>query len=270
MYYYHYTFSFLLLSAAIIPANAFAPSVQPTRKASLRKSSVDDELEDLEKARANFEFLMQTEGLMKDDAILPLPHTPEEYTPRPLTGSSRQRRELEMALLASLSDSDEAIDELMALWMLERGQEAADELHKMTTVCSPGLVEEERILKGLMSEFGVHWAEPVSRLASLMYFKGNSAESEQWCEVAMAVKPWHFEVVHTHVMNALRNQDLAQAVRWQRKALPSLNPGTNNRARKAWVKQALKDARKSMEKAEVAASEKKKPKVYVRDTDMWQ
>ena len=60
-------------------------------------SSLDDELENLEEARSKFEFLMQTEGLMKDNMMVPLPHHPNEYTPRPLTEQSKQRREHEMS-----------------------------------------------------------------------------------------------------------------------------------------------------------------------------
>lgn len=265
---FHFSSSILLLCAA---THAFVPSsIQHRHHHTTTKSTVDDEMQDLERARQNFEFLLNTEGLIKDDAILPLPHSPEEYTPRPLTESSRQRRELEMELIAALKNSNEAVEELMALWMVERGMDGAEELHKMTNACSPGLVEEEKILRGLLDEYGIHWVEPVSRLASLMYFKGNSAESRQWCEIALAVKPWHFEVVHTHVLNALRNQDLAQAVRWQRRALPPLNPDTNNKARKAWVKRALKDAQTSLGKAEMAAMEKKKPTAFVKEKDMWQ
>lgn len=263
----------LLSAAATTTTNAFVPLQRPSNhNKALLKSTVDDELNDLEKARANFEFLLNTEGLIKDNAILPLPHKPEEYTPRPLTESSRQRRELEMQMIASLVDSDEAVQELMSLWMLERGTDAAEELEKMETICSPGLVQEEALLRELLDEFGIHWAEPVSRLASLMYFKGNSAESEQWCEIGLAVKPWHFEIVHTHVMNALRNNDLAGAIRWQRKGLPSLNPDTNNKARKAWVAQALKDAQESTDKAEMAAIAQKQQgrPSYVKETEAWQ
>lgn len=230
----------------------------------------NEELAQLEMARAHFEFLMQTEGLLRDNADLPLPHSKDEYTPRPLTESSRHRRQLEMDLLKSLHDSDEAVDELMSLWMVERGMEAAETLQQMEVVCSPGLVHEEKILRDLLEEFGVHWAEPVSRLASLKYYQGNSVESEQWCEIALAVKPWHFEVAHTRTLNALRNQDLAGAVRWKRKALPPLNPETNHRARKAWVQRALLDAQESMDKAEAAAAEKKTFKNFLRANEVWQ
>ena len=278
----HSLASWMLLSAAFLlshNAAAFVPTTtmpsstsSSSRQHKIRTfaSSLDDELDNLEKARANFEFLMQTEGLIKDNLMIPLPHSKDEYTPRPLTESSRTRRELEISLLKSLDDSDEAIEELMALWMVERGQDACHELHRMETVCSPGLVEEESILRNLMDEYGIHWAEPVSRLASLLYFKGQSAESEQWCEIALAVKPWHFEVVHTNVLNALRDQDLAAAVRWQRQALPALNASTKNKRRKAWVARAVEDAQESLKKAERAAQEQTRESLSPFPNEVWQ
>ncbi|CAB9496392.1 expressed unknown protein [Seminavis robusta] len=267
--------SVLLLPLLVASAcDAFVLQPSTTSKAGrttiLSASHTDDELNNLEEARANFEFLMQTKGLLRDDADLPLPHNKDDYTPRPLTESSRHRRELEMELLQSLQDSDDAVEELMGLWMVERGMEAGEALQAMEMACSPGLLKEEAILRELLDEFGVHWAEVVSRLASLKYFQGNTPESKQWTEIALAVKPWHFEVIHTCVLNALREQDLGAAVRWQRKALPPLNPDTNNRARKAWVRQALKYAQESMDKAEAAAAEKKKPRSFLKENEIWQ
>jgi len=260
----------LVASMSLFSGSAFLTQQSPHQQRTATRM-IPDELQELEKARANFEYLMKTEGLLKDDAILPLPHKKEEYKPRPLTESSRQRRQFEMKLLASLEDSDEAVEELVALWMLERGEEAFGALKQMEQVCSPGLVEEENMLRGLLDEFGVHWAEPVSRLAALLYFKGNSAESMQWCEVALAVKPWHFEAVHTHVLNALRENDLPTAVRWQRKALPPLNRDTNNKARRAWAKRAVSDARESMAKAEAVAEEMKRGKnAIMKESEIWQ
>lgn len=233
-------------------------------------SFLDDEMNNLEQERQKFEFLMQTEGLLKDNLMVPLPHSKDEYTPRPLTEGSRQRRELEIALLESLETSDDGIEELMSLWMVERGAEAAQELQRMEGICSPGLVQEEAILRSLMDEYGIHWAEPVSRLASLVYFKGNSAESKQWCEIALAVKPWHFEVVHTCVLNALRHGDLGAAVRWQRRALPGLNASNNHKRRKAWVARSVEDAKESLKKAERAALENKRENRSKWSNEVWQ
>lgn len=254
-----------LLGTALLSPNAAAfvvpqpplvvtVTATPTTSTGLSMgSSLDDELDHLEAARSKFEFLMQTEGLLKDNLMVPLPHSKDEYTPRPLTEASRQRRELELSLLQSLATSDDAIEELMSLWMVERGPEAAQELQAMEAFCSPGLRDEEGVLRKLLHEYGIHWAEPVSRLASLLYYKGNSAESHQWCEIALAVKPWHFEVVHTCVLNALRRNDLGAAVRWQRRALP---PWNHPRRRQAWVARAVRDARESLSKAERAAQER--------------
>jgi len=244
------TFFFVISSVVLVAAHrvtAFLPSLYSTQIQhhhhhhhhrrrrcfqAAAPSPLDDELHNLESARANFEFLMQTEGLVKDDLMVPLPHKPQEYTPRPLTESSRQRREFEIQLLQSLADSDDAIDEIMNLWMMERGVDAAETLSRMENTCSPGLKQEEEILRQLMDEYGIHWAEPVSRLASLLYYKGKSLESQQWCEIALAVKPWHFEVAHTMVLNSLRQDDMPAAVRWQRRVLPPLNAASNHERRK--------------------------------------
>lgn len=267
---------FTLLGYAVLrgaPSSAFAPAVETvtTRKVSFSfrlPASLDDELMDLEKFREQFEHLMETENKnseyeqsskeqQKIMATSARAHSKEAYIPRPLTESSRRRRKLEMELLESLEDSDEAIDELVSLWMIERGKDAAKQLQDMEAICSPGLVEEEAILRHLIEEYP-HWAEPFCRLGALLHFKGRTEESEDLCQVSLAMKPWHFEALHSLVLNALRKEDIATAIRWQRLALPNLNPSTDNKARKAWVERALKDAQDSLEKAEVAAVEKKK------------
>lgn len=262
-------FCLLQTTLTLTPA-ATTTTITSSSPTKLSASALDDELDALETARANFEFLMQTEGLVKENLIVPLPHSKEEYTPRPLTESDRKKRELEIKLLQSLVDSDEGIEQVMSLWMVDRGQDAAFALQRMEGLCSPGLVEEEAVLRQLMDEYGIHWAEPVSRLASLLYFKGRSTESRQWCEIAMAVKPWHFECVHTQVLNALRRQDFPDAVRWQRKALPALNASRNNKRRKAWVRQAVEDARESLQKAETAALEQKRESRSLWKNEVWQ
>lgn len=240
--------------------SSFSSSSSSSSSSLLRAaSSLDDELHDLDQARARFEemAMMQETNNKHHQNQLGLAHCKEDYTPRPLTESSRRRRVIEMELLESLRDSDDAIEELMSLWMIERGQKAAEQLQEMEAICSPGLTKEETILERMTQEYP-HWAEPFSRLASLLYFKGRTEESEELCQVAFAIKPWHFEVAHTGVLNALRNQDTKEAIRWQRRALPPLNPETNNKARKAWVEQALKDAQDNLEKAQAAAIAKKR------------
>jgi hypothetical protein len=273
-------FFFLLCAVGVLrSSNAFLFQQQsPRRQVSLKVAPLDEdesfkgELEKLERARANFETLMRNDAQLKDAQKAVLPHSKEEYTPDPLTESSRRRRLIEMELLEALQDSNDAVEELMSLWMVERGRKAAEDLTEMENVCSPGLEEEEKMLRDMMDQHGIHWAEPVSRLASLLFFKGRSEESEQWCDVALAVKPWHFEVVHTHVLNALRDQDMARAIRWQRRALPPLNPGTKNKRRKAWVERALRDAQESLEKAEalVAQLRGRGGESSLQENEMWQ
>ena len=228
-------FAFLVAS----PVRGFlAPSWM--KRSSFDASAVQGgDLDELEKARQQF---MNTVGFE-------LQAQPEYYIPLPLTLSSRRRRDAEIELLQSLKDSDEAIDDLVSIWMTERDADSARRLQEMECMCSPGLLEEEAELRNMIAEYGLHWPEPASRLAALLYFKGKSEESMVWADRVLQVKPWHFEAVHLQRLNCLR---LQSALLWTyaRKALPPLNRVTRNTARHRWVENAVNEARQALYRAE--------------------
>ena len=197
------------------------------------------DIDDLEEARKQFMFTIDFE----------IQAYSEDHSPRPLTLSSRRRRDAEIELLQSLKDSDEAIDDLVSIWMTERDAHSARRLQEMESTCSRGLEEEEAELRNMIAVYGLHWPEPASRLAALLYFKGESEESMVWADRVLQVKPWHFEAAHVQRLNCLR---LQSTLLWQyaRKVLPPLNRVTRNAARHRWVKKAVDEARQSLSRAE--------------------
>jgi hypothetical protein len=89
-----------------------------------------------------------------------------------------------------------------------------------------------------------------------LFYKGRTQESHEWCQKVLQHKPWHFEALHLNLLNALifysANADANEALLWRaaRKTLPPLNNRTNHRRRRAWVKQAMEQARESLVRAE--------------------
>lgn len=229
--------SILALVLLVAPfGKSFAPQLSGLRGGtpSLLSTIKDGDLDGLDRARERFEHLVE-------------PYI-QPYAPPPLTSSSQRRRQVEMQLLESLRDSDDAVDELMNLWMVERDAESAQQLVEMEEWCSEGLVEEEEALRGMIDDYGLDWPEPASRLAALLYFKGNSLESMQWAERALQVKPWHFETMHIQVLNCLRVYPEG-VYKFARQGLPPLRPSTGNAARGKWVDQALIDAQEALQQA---------------------
>jgi hypothetical protein len=88
-------------------------------------------VDDMERARRDFEDVMSTSGTART--------TPSSL----LASSGRKGRELELQLLKSLQDDDDAVEELMMLWLCERDAAATRRLQEMEQTCSNGLVEEE-------------------------------------------------------------------------------------------------------------------------------
>ena len=224
-----------------------------------KEDATDAMLQDLESARASFEKLVVPK-VIKDATSNPTSSGESSYVPSPLTENSKRRREVEIELLQSLIDSDEGVDELMSLWMTERDFESTMELQSMETICSPGLVEEENLLLGMIqnpkyTESGIDddWAEPMVRLATLYYYQGQTELAYYWCSRALEIKPWHFEAGHTLVLLALRQQNLDMACHYRRKiCLPPLNPRKDNKKRKEWVSRAITNANDMIQRAERA------------------
>lgn len=229
----------LALALIVVPSTLGFLSQSRTAIPCFTLSEIRGNIDDLERARHNFESVVRPHIQLQ----------PEYCSPPPLTASNRRRREVEMKLLETLKESDDAIDELMSLWMTERDAESAHRLQEMEQLCSPGLEQEEAALRNMIDEYGLDWPEPASRLASLLYFKGKSEESMMWADRVLQVKPWHFEAIHVQRLNCLRLNNGA-LWRYARKALPPLNSFTNNASRRCWVERALKEAQQSLILAE--------------------
>lgn len=215
--------------------------------------------------------------------------------PPPLTTILRERKIAELNLLSSLSDSDEAVHDLWSLWFSERGPAAAtlllrvEELLSSCTTStprsgssgggsgspssspppsSPGspnqdmtdntrLEEAEQLLWSLIQEHGVHWAEPINRLATLMYIQGKYKESKALCEIVLSVKPWHMGALSGIVLVCASMNDVSGARMWADRRLPPLGPeGTTGgrERRRIWVDRAVSDAEDSLALAEKVRS----------------
>lgn len=228
------------------------------RLEALHQPDLDGELEHLDKARKEFETLFLNDD--DDDDDTNDDETSGENLPSLLllTSAGRHRRRLEMDLLESLQDSNDAVDELMHLWMYEPNcAEAAAALQAMEDECSEGLVVEQATLHDLMQAFPA-WAEPRVRLATLLFFKGETQASYAMALEAIQMKPWHFEIYSLLVMLSLREQNIGQALYWARRGLPSIRYEPDgetiqkNTRRKAWVAWAVRQAQEQWNDAERA------------------
>jgi len=172
----------------------------------------------------------------------------------PLTAIMRERFMKEIEILSALEESEEAVDELWTLWFTERGPTAASLLFKAEELVSQGESQwnaAETLLWSIIFEYGVYWAEPINRLATLKFLQGNLEESKELCEIVLKLKPWHFGALSGIVMVSAGLQDVNSARMWADRRLPPLVPKyTSSGRRKAWIENACKDARKRLFMAE--------------------
>ena len=204
---------------------------------------------DIEEARKSFE------ELLRDETIAAQIYSDDKSEEKAsiLTSAGLHRRSIEMSLLESLRDSDDAIDELVHFWITERDPECAAQIFAMEEQCSDGLIVEERQLLRMMDQHPT-WAEPVVRYATLLFLTGRADEAYEMALDALELKPWHFEIPQLLIMISLRNEDLAQALLWARRALPKQKKGDSdtvaNRRRHQWVERALEASKKQLCDAE--------------------
>jgi len=218
---------YCLLSVALEHSNAFVVWSHTPKNhqdiASVKESSRDFLPEDVESAREAFEELFRDESV--SSVVFPKKNNDhfdaDDQDQEILTSVGRRRCELEMALLDSLRNSDDAIDELMHLWITERDDESANRIFRMQEECSSGLVEEERMLRAMMERYPT-WAEPFIRLATVLYYKGRTEESRELALYTLHIKPWHIEAPQLLTLLALRDQDVGKALYWARRGLPPL------------------------------------------------
>lgn len=159
--------------------------------------------------------------------------------PPPLTAVGRERRLKEISLLTTLSQSDDAISDLWALWIAEKGPSAATLLLRSEQLMHvESYNEAESILWTIIHQYGVHWAEPINRLATLKYMQGRYQESKQLCEIVLSIKPWHFGALRGIVLICTASNDASGARLWSEKCLPNFI----GERRSQWVSQAIEAA----------------------------
>jgi len=186
----------------------------------------------------------------------------EVQLPPKLTEAERKYQAKEIELLSSLyqSEDEDILTDLWTHWFGERGPgPAAQLLHAEQLANTDDGVntnyyqrEAERLFRKLIDEHGLYWAEPVNRLATLLYRQGRLEESKACCELVLAVKPWHFGALSGIVMVCVGMKDSVNAKIWADRRLPPLQPsssqsigsvgGRNNERRKDWIKRAVRDA----------------------------
>jgi len=240
--------------------------------------SIDESLqaspESLEKARQQFEEMISlpndnkepstekeinSSSSMDEDERFPLGTKTistavlsNRNSPPPLTSILRERRLKEIQLLSSLAYNQDAISELWALWISERGPEAAKHImHAEGLIAVESFDEAELDLLSLIEEHGIHWAEPVNRLATLYYMQGRMAEARALCELVLETKPWHFGALSGIVMVCTAQSDAAGARFWAEKRLP---PPGDRRAK--WTEEATASAHESLSKASLVGRDK--------------
>lgn len=170
-------------------------------------------------------------------------------TPPPFFYSARaqESRRTEIELLRSLSDSDQSLSDVWSHWFAERGPGPAHELLQAEELSNQGETEQaERVLRRLIQRNSIYWAEPINRLATLLYRQGRLEESRACCEIVLAVKPWHFGALSGIVLVCAGMKDYVNARIWADRRLPPMGEGDDdlesNERRTDWVNRAVECA----------------------------
>lgn len=209
----------------LIPASsAFVVPPQHHHKTTLQGKNLDE----IETARIQFEKMMG--DIQASDH---------------LTAGSERRLEVEIELLKSLRDTDEAVDELMGIWMneLPSAGSSIQALRSMEHTCSPSGIQEEATLRGMIYEYGVaKWPEPASRLALLLFMQKRYLEAQKLVNEVLFHKPWHYEALYLNLLLNLRGNKLSAA----RMCLP---PMSQPKRRNKWIDRMVRTAEQRLEKA---------------------
>jgi hypothetical protein len=175
-----------------------------------------------------------------------------------LTHTALRRRQVEIRLLGSLEGSDDAVDELMNLWIYEQpsAKRAIDVILALETHCA-SLEYTISTLRRLCNEdddqHHQDWAELHNRLALVLAMAGHTMEASICVQKVLQLKPWHFEAQHLQVLLALQQGQrqrqqrrgpnhttiTAEAIRAARVSLP---PMSQPRRRRRWVETAVQQA----------------------------
>ena len=288
----------LLLVSLVAPCCAFVNIVRtrqprrllatPTKVHGMRSGDSDDDLFDVELVRRRLEAMMMgsedsdspfTSSVLRRER--PFFGDGDTFPEAPhLTAIAKERRVAEIQLLSDLKHGDESLDGLWSLWFSERGPHAANELCSIEELIAQGprsWVEAEERLRDLIDEQGVYFAEPVNRLATLLFLQGRLEESKILCETVLAVKPWHFGALSGIVIVCASLGDTSAARQWAPRRLPPIQPTGSNKRRAEWVERSVEDATNSLFDAErrVKRAFGKPDEQYFRmdqslDEDSWQ
>jgi len=233
-------------------------------------SNGDDEVDfNVEAARQQLESIMGTAGIKSksassseseftldgDPPILSLDTLYRQSPPPPLSAKAKESKITEMQLINALSQSDDSLSEIWSHWFAEKGAGPAHDLLHAEELANSGspddFPEAERLLRKLIAKHSVYWAEPVNRLATLLYRQGRLRESKACCEIVLTVKPWHFGALSGIVLVCAGMKDYVNAKIWADRRLPPIQPnGTTNERRSDWVRRAVKDATLTMVRPE--------------------
>jgi len=182
-----------------------------------------------------------------------------------LTTTAKERRKVEIELLQNLAYSDEPMNELWALWFVEKGPGPASQLLSTQDYFQAGIIDDEDSdtgsisknkefeeseykLKEIINEYGTTvdgWAEPINRLATLYYLQGKYKESVAMCELVLDIKPWHFGCLSGIVLCYAQLGDRVNARMYASRRLPPLEA---TERREEWVDRAVSEAIRSMER----------------------
>jgi hypothetical protein len=215
-------------------------------------------MEDFEGARQAFERLAldTSTGTLKPG-------------PLPMTANVERLRRMELKLLETLGDSDQAIDPLVELWVKER-RNAAEALFHMINSQHHDLEAEETMLREMMDDYGEDgWVEPHGRLAVILFMKGEYMEVLDLCDYVLYHKPWHFEVAQLMGVTFLRLGDFRTCLKVTRECV--LPPLRHPKRRKQWLDRMTRTAQERLAYASTISTKEVTVDVSaVTDESCWQ
>ena len=197
--------------------------------------------------------LRKADSTVDWDALLP--------PPPPLTVGARDRRLVELQLLAELSHEhhgDTVRHELERFWYAQEGTQAQERLAHADELMASGLViASEQILITLLQDYNIHhWVEPLHRLATLYGLQGKLEESYHLLQCVLHVKAWHVGALDDMMEVCLATRRRDEARLWATRRLPNLVASTSfppfitegpvNPERVRWTEQAVQQAQEAL------------------------
>jgi hypothetical protein len=179
-------------------------------------------------------------------------------TAPPLTTVGRERMVVEMGLLQGLVTKEEleemAQRRLWYYWYNERGRTNTAtlmEADKLVQVRTPEAWKQaEELYRQLIVQEGVNWAEPLNRLATLLFYDERYAEAKDLCQMVLTLKPWHFGCQTGIVQICEKMGDTHGVEYYSRLRMPPLRHGNDSDERLEWVNRMLTEARGKLSRGE--------------------